>query len=138
MDQNIARYRLGIRFKKWWLWWWWWWLFTWILNITVHFTWYVYNRSNDPIQQLQFWRHLVTSYLTKYNIEYKGAGRSSPCFSRMVRYIRYDKMAYFLTYTPDNKWRRWAREGWSFNILTMCFNCNQGLCIECNIYFNDP
>lgn len=120
MDQNIARYRIAIQSKKWW-----WCLFSWMLDKSIHNAWYLYNKANESVQQLDFRRDIVTTYLSKYGTPAKSAGwpstaLSSASGSRVGNDIRYDKSDHLSTCIPYEKRRRCAREGCSSSDRTMC------------------
>ncbi|KAK9752886.1 Transposase IS4 [Popillia japonica] len=74
MDENISRYRISFRRKKWR-----WPLFTWLLDTSVVNAWSVRRKckSKPPISQLQYRRHIVLDYLQKYKTASKGPGRPS-------------------------------------------------------------
>ncbi|KAG5862926.1 hypothetical protein JTB14_027434 [Gonioctena quinquepunctata] len=74
LDENTARYRISIRRKKWW-----WAIFTWLLDVSVVNAWNIY-RQHENIKQLVFRRQIVQTYLTKYAVPPKGAGK--PATSR--------------------------------------------------------
>lgn len=136
MDQNVARHRISIRSKKWW-----WCLFTWMLDVTIHNAWYLYNRAGNTVSQLDFRRDIVITYLTRFGTAAKGAGRpsyslSNTSGSRVSMDIRYDRTDHYLTYIPNLKRRRCAREGCKSSVRTMCSKCDLGLCIDCNMVFH--
>lgn len=135
MDQNVSRYRIAIRCKKWW-----WCLFSWMLDVSIENAWYIYNKAEHNIPQLSFRREIATTYLTKYGTEAKGAGRPlsgiSQNLSRVSSNIRYDRIDHFLMNIPNKKRWRCANEGCSSIVRTMCRKCNIGLCIDCNIKFH--
>ncbi|KAJ8935631.1 hypothetical protein NQ314_012715 [Rhamnusium bicolor] len=45
MDENIARYRIGIRGKKWW-----WYLFSWVVDICVHNSWQIHRKAGVSVR----------------------------------------------------------------------------------------
>jgi hypothetical protein len=49
MDENILRYRIGIRCKKWW-----WNLFTWMIDAVIQNAWILHKKSGNKLTQLQF------------------------------------------------------------------------------------
>lgn len=136
MDENIGRYRIGIRSKKWW-----WNLFTWLIDVSIQNAWILHKKSGHPITQLQFRREIVNTYLKKYGTASKGAGRpscslSSKQGSRISDEIRYDRNDHLLVYIPDNKRRRCAMELCTTSSRTMCKKCDVGLCLTCNVGFH--
>lgn len=136
MDENIARYRIAIRSKKWW-----WALLSWLIDISIQNAWYLYKKSGRTATQLQFRREIVNTYLKKYGTVAKGAGRPSSSLSstqghRVSEDIRYDRTDHLLVYIPDQKRRRCAMELCTTSARTMCKKCNIGLCITCNVGFH--
>lgn len=136
MDQNIARYRIAIRSKKWW-----WCLFTWMVDVSIENAWYIYNRAGNATPQLAFRRDIATAYLMRYGTASKGPGRPStglPSSSsnRISDNVRYDRMDHFLTYIPNKKRWRCANEGCRSIVRTMCVKCGVGVCVECNLDFH--
>lgn len=131
LDENIARYRISVRRKKWW-----WAIFTWLLDASVVNAWNIYRRR-ETISQLDFRRRIVQSYLTKYGVLPKGGGkpatsRSSVTLNRISDDLRYDGRNHLLVPNEGRKRRRCAGEGCSSSIRTKCRKCDVGLCIDCN------
>lgn len=59
MDENINRYRISIRGKKWW-----WCIYTWLIDVSVQNAWILHKQSHkDKMSQLEFRRNIVTNYL---------------------------------------------------------------------------
>lgn len=136
MDENIGRYRIAIRSKKWW-----WTLFTWLIDVSIHNAWFLWKKSGKTVTQLQFRREIVNTYLTKYGTPPKGAGRPSSSLTssqghRISDDIRYDRTDHLLVYIPDQKRRRCAMELCNTSARTMCQKCNIGLCLTCNVRFH--
>lgn len=137
MDQNVARHRISIRSKKWW-----WCLYTWMIDISIHNAWYVYNRGKgNSVRQLDFRREIVITYLLKYGTQARGAGRpssslSSSSGSRVSNDLRYDGFNHMMTYISNKKRRRCANEKCDSSVRTMSIRCYVGLCIDCNINFH--
>ncbi|KAG5870133.1 hypothetical protein JTB14_014227 [Gonioctena quinquepunctata] len=122
MDENISRYRISFRRKKWW-----WPIFTWLLDTSVVNAWSVRRkcRSKPPISQLNYRRQVVLHYLEKYETVSKGSGRpssskNSVTLNRVSDDIRYDQVDHLLVSTRDKKKKRCAGEGCSSSIRTMC------------------
>ncbi|KAJ8913987.1 hypothetical protein NQ315_008979 [Exocentrus adspersus] len=111
MDENISRYRIGVRGKKWW-----WCLFTWMLDACMQNAWQLHKKSKGTLPQLEFRREIVKSYLKSFGTQPKGAGRtststSSVTLNRVSDDLRYDKRDHFVVRIPQNKRRRCAGEG---------------------------
>lgn len=137
MDENISRYRIAFRSKKWW-----WCLFTWLIDATIQNAWILHKKSGNYLTQLQFKREIVLNYLNKYRNRAKTAGRpstsaSSRSFCRVSDDIRYDNFGHYLIPVHDNKKIRCAGEDCKSIMRTMCFKCKVGLCIKCNLKFHN-
>ncbi|KAJ8911109.1 hypothetical protein NQ315_003371 [Exocentrus adspersus] len=138
MDENISRYRIGVRGKKWW-----WCLFTWMLDACMQNAWQLHKKSKGTLPQLEFRREIVKSYLKSFGTQPKGAGRtststSSVTLNRVSDDLRYDKRDHFVVRIPQNKRRRCTGEGCASSGRTMCNKCNVGLCIDCFCLFHTP
>lgn len=136
MDENVSRYRISIRSKKWW-----WCLFTWLLDVAIENAWTLHKKAGHKMTQLQFRREIAQVYLARYGTAAKGPGRPSTSkvsvtLNRISDDIRYDHHDHLLTYTEGKKRKRCAGEGCSASVRTMCQKCKVGLCIECNIIFH--
>ncbi|KAJ8951533.1 hypothetical protein NQ314_007664 [Rhamnusium bicolor] len=97
MDENINRYRIGIRGKKWW-----WCIFSWLVDVTIQNAWILYKKSGHNCTQLQFRRDIVKVCFAKYRNPARTAGRPSSSLSssssnRVSDDIRYDNLGHFLT-----------------------------------------
>lgn len=131
MDENVARYRISMRGKKWW-----WCLFTWLLDVSVHNAWQLHKKSGGELPQLAFRRAVATTYLKTYGVPPKGPGRvavskSSVTLNRVSDDFRYDRLDHLIISTENKKRKRCAGEGCSSSVRTMCSKCQVGLCIEC-------
>lgn len=71
-DEDIARYRVEIRRKKYW-----WPIFTWFLDMKINNTWVLSTKNGSPRTKLEFKREIASTYLTKYGQPGKQQGRSS-------------------------------------------------------------
>ena len=54
MDGNVAKYRIGIRSKKWW-----WPIFTWLIDVSITNAWILMKSCGSSISQLNFKRNIV-------------------------------------------------------------------------------
>lgn len=137
MDEDIANYRIGIRGKKWY-----WSIFTWLLDSAMHNAWILFKKSTgELIPNLQFRRQVATTYLTKYGVPPKGAGRpavalNSLTLNRISDDVRYDRRDHLVQPVPNKKRRRCAGEGCSSVGRTECSKCHVGLCVECFVTFH--
>lgn len=134
MDENIARYRISLRGKKWW-----WCLFTWLLDAAIQNAWVLYKQSGNKITQLDFRREIVKTYLNKYKNPPKGKGRpsaskSSRSFSRVGDDVRYDNIGHLLT--PVEKKIRCNGDNCKSIMRTKCIKCNVGVCLSCNVEYH--
>lgn len=136
LDENMNRYRISIRRKKWW-----WAIFTWLLDSSMTNAWDTTRKATSSnISQLDFRREIVQVYLTRYGIAPRGAGRQSTSQTSITLHrisddVRYDGSQHLLVPNPDKK-RRCAGEGCSSIVRTICKKCNVGLCLECNFIFH--
>lgn len=136
MDENVGRYRIAIRSKKWY-----WPILTWFIDISVQNAWHLRRSSGNVQPQLDFRREMVQCYLSRYGVQSKGPGRPisskrSISLSRVSDDIRYDGMDHLVVSTPQKKKRRCAGDGCSSIMRTMCKKCDVGLCIECFSLFH--
>ena len=136
MDENISRYRIGLRGKKWW-----WCLFTWLIDASIQNAWLLHKKAGNKLTQLEFRREIVKSNLTKFRCPAKSIGRPSKSSSsrsscRVSDDIRFDQTNHLLTSTTDNKKIRCAGENCKSIMRTMCQKCKVGLCINCNVNFH--
>ncbi|KAJ3661550.1 hypothetical protein Zmor_005941 [Zophobas morio] len=70
MDENIGRYRVGMRGKKWW-----WCIFTWLLDVCIQNAWQIHKKCGGTMTQLEFRREIVTIYLQRYGSPPKSPGK---------------------------------------------------------------
>nr|XP_023020600.1 piggyBac transposable element-derived protein 3-like [Leptinotarsa decemlineata] len=77
MDENLGRYRISIRGKKWW-----WCIFTWMIDVAIINAWILRRKSMGVhSEQLSFRRDIAQTYLHKYGVMPKVGGRP-PSFSK--------------------------------------------------------
>lgn len=135
MDENISRWRISLRGKKWW-----WSLFTWLVDVTVQNAWILHKKAGHKMTQLQFRREIVKTYLTKYKSAPKKVGgrpstnRSSRSFNRVSDNVRYDNFGHFLTQV--DKKIRCNGDNCKSIMRTKCIKCNVGVCIKCNVPYH--
>lgn len=137
MDENISRYRISMRGKKWW-----WCLFSWLLDACIQNAWQMHKKSGGVLPQLEFRREISKTYLKSYGVPPKAAGRTptastSVTLNRISDDLRYDQRNHLVVRVPDNKRRRCAGEGCSSSGRTMCSKCDVGLCIDCFYIFHN-
>lgn len=138
MDENLSRYRISVRRKKWW-----WSIFTWLLDVAIVNAWCLnrYAKGKTSCSQLEFRRAIVQTYLSTYKVLPKGLGRpsiskSSITLNRVSDNLRYDGRDHLLVPTQNKKRKRCAGEGCSSSVRSMCSKCDVGLCLECNFIFH--
>lgn len=134
MDENINRYRVSVRSKKWW-----WSIFSWTLDVCYQNAWYLYNMSHQPkMSQLEFKRAVAVNYLKTYGTQPQVGGRpalrpqSAPAFEE----LRYDRIDHFIIQNYGNKRRRCAGSHCNSQVRTGCKKCDVGLCIPCFLPFH--
>ncbi|KAK9712108.1 hypothetical protein QE152_g25043 [Popillia japonica] len=91
MDENISRYRISMRGKKWW-----WCLFSWLLDACIQNAWQMHKKSGGVLPQLEFRREISKTYLKSYGVPPKAAGRTptastSVTLNRISDDLRYDQ-----------------------------------------------
>lgn len=136
MDENVNRYRIGIRSKKWW-----WCIWSFLLDVSIVNAWTCMRAAGADLTQLQFRREIVQTYLTRSANLPRGGGRvPSSRFSetgnRVSDTIRYDGVRHLLVETEEGVRRRCAYEQCSSRARTQCVKCDVGLCVSCNYAFH--
>lgn len=136
MDEDLSRYRISIRSKKWY-----WPILTWLIDAALQNSWILYKSSGRPITNLNFRREVATTYLNKYGNPPIRPGRpstskNSVTLNRISDDVRYDRTNHLIVPVPNKKRRRCAGEGCSSVGRTQCQKCDVGLCIECFAIFH--
>lgn len=136
MDENLGRYEISIRSKKFW-----WPIFIWYIDVAINNAWQLHKKFDGKMPQLQFRREIAQHYLRSFGIPAKPGGRpstskSSISLNRISDMIRYDQLNHLVDEVPDKKRRRCAGEGCCSSIRTMCKKCDVGLCIPCFAIFH--
>ncbi|XP_068241088.1 uncharacterized protein [Palaemon carinicauda] len=113
-NQNVNKYRIGIRGKKWY-----WCIFTWLIDVTEQNAWLLHKKSGGELSQFEFKTQIAQKYLTRVGTPPKGAGGPPSCSTkgdkRVLEDICFDGLEHYLMETQDNK-RRCAGEGFSILI----------------------
>ena len=122
IDQNINKFRIGIKGKKWW-----WSIVTWLIDASINNAWILSNSSVKVTPQKEFRRKIALYYLNKYGVPAKSAGRKSTIETEE----RYDGDSHFVQNVNDNKRRGCVMSGCSSVVRTECSKCQVGLCIKC-------
>lgn len=133
MDQDIARYRIGVRGKKWY-----WPMLTWLIDAAVHNAWTLYKSSGRKISNFKFRRMLATTYLQRYGVLPKRRGPQSQKqqSNGFNNEIRFDGLLHLVEFTPEKRRRRCGYEKCNSSVRTQCKKCNCGLCIGCFVPFH--
>lgn len=136
MDENLGRYEISIRSKKWW-----WAIFIWYIDAAINNAWQIHTQSGTKMTQLEFTREITTHYIRSYGIPAKPGGRpstskTSVSLNRVSDNLRYDELNHLVVETPEKKRRRCAGEGCSSSVRTMCKKCDVGLCVPCFYIFH--
>lgn len=124
MDENIDRYRISIRSKKWW-----WAPFAFCVDTAIHNAWQIHRKNVveiNKIDYLNFRRNVVQVYLKKYGTATVGGGRpksSKEIGSRVPQALRYDRMDHWIISAP--KQNRCAL--WKKNATKSCEKCGVNL-----------
>lgn len=123
MNQDINRYRVSIRGKKWW-----WSVFTWFLDASITNAWRISRSCGSSLSQLQFRRDIAIYYLKEFGECPRGGGRPSNKSSKAMDAIRLDGKDHFVV---PSKRRRCAGMFCKKHPLTSCEKCDVGLCTQC-------
>lgn len=122
MDQNVNKFRIGIRGKKWW-----WCLFTWLIDVSINNAWTLANSCGKDTPQKDFRRHIALHYVNKFGVAPKASGRRT----NVPNDERYDRISHFIQGVQDNKRRRCAMADCHSVGRTECSKCKVGLCVKC-------
>ena len=127
MDQNVNRYRVHIRNKKWYFS-----IFTWLIDVAIQNAWCLLRQTGGNMTSLRFRRRIAMSYLQRFGKPPKKPGRPA---SREVGTSggdsRYDGIMHFIQHTASGKRRRCVRYACNSVIKSECQKCNVGLCVSC-------
>ena len=122
MVQNINKFRIGIKGKKWW-----WSIVSWMIDASINNAWILSNSSVKVTPQKEFRRKIALYYLNKYGVPAKSAGRKSTIETEE----RYDGDSHFVQNVNGNERRRCVMSGCSSVGRTECSKCQVGSCIKC-------
>lgn len=122
MDENVNRYRIGLRGKKWW-----WCLFTWLIDVSIQNAWILHKKSGGNLSQLEFRRDIVKTYLITYRNLPKRPGPSA----KIPDAARYDGRDHLIIPVANGMRRRCAADNCTSKGRTQCLKCNVGLCVVC-------
>lgn len=105
MDQNIEKYRVGIRSKKWW-----WSIFIYCIDLSVQQAWHLYRQTETSAEKsldlLAFRRAVAKVYLDRARSApdaprlHPGRGRPVALDKRVPAAVRYDRTDHLITPWP--------------------------------------
>lgn len=127
MDENVNRYRIGLRGKKWW-----WCLFTWLIDVSIQNAWILHKKSGGILSQLEFKRDIVQTYLVTYRNLPKRPGPST----KIPDEARYDGRDHLVELVEHGMRRRCAGAFCKSKGRTQCKKCNVGLCVTCFVPYH--
>ena len=128
-DQNIAKYRISFRGKKWY-----WSIFTWFVDIAIQNCWVLHKKCWGNLSQFDFKEHIALSYLQRYGSLPQLPGPLCQKRKKVIDDVRYDGFKHYLIEIP--KRRRCAGEYCSKRPFTQCSKCDVGLCAGCNLDYH--
>ena len=129
-DQNVSKYRISIRSKKWW-----WPLFAWPIDMAVQNSWILYRLWKDGDQPnmdlLSFRRCIVQTLLSKFDTRRSCSGRPRGRIlaghKRVHADIRYDHVDHYQTLSKTQKRCAFCGK----NTRKLCNKCDVGLHDHC-------
>lgn len=135
MDQNVNTYRIGFRGKKWW-----WSIFTYLIDVTICNAWVLPKCAGNSMNQLNFRRNIVQTYLLRFRtLPISGGRPASSKFwetgNRVADNIRFDGVGHLLACKGGSR-RKCALESCKSQTRAECRKCGVGLCLSCNFKFH--
>lgn len=127
MDENVNRYRIGLRGKKWL-----WCLFTWLIDVLIQNALILHKKSGGNLPQLEFRHDIVKTYL----ITYRNLPKRSEPSAKIPDGARYDGRDHLIIPVANGMRRRCATENCTSKGRTQCLKCNVGLCVMCFATYN--
>lgn len=127
MDENVNRYRISLRGKKWW-----WCLFTWLIDVSIQNAWILHKKAGGILSQLEFKRDIVQTYLVTYRNLPKRPGPST----KIPDEARYDGRDHLVEPVANGMRRRCAGAFCTSKGRTQCKKCNVGLCVPCFVPYH--
>ncbi|KAJ8412364.1 hypothetical protein AAFF_G00127000 [Aldrovandia affinis] len=130
-DQCVARYRISIRFKKWW-----WLIYSWALNSAMVNSWYYYwSVLKGEKDLLCFQRRVAQSLLQRHGEKPGGHGRRSSFALQIIDAGRFDNIKHWPTKTGRKY--QWCRKCGGRTSIA-CEQCDVPLHVECFKNFHTP
>ncbi len=127
MDQNIGKYRISIRSKKWW-----WSIFTWLLSATASNAWLLFRVSNPDVPFLDFLSEFVQVWASKLGGEVQSRRfreRGTNRKSLLPDDIRVDGLNHLII--PTEKQGKCKAKNCTSRPVTQCQKCAVYLCVKC-------
>ena len=134
MDQNVAKYRIGIRIKKWW-----WPLLAYLLDVSMQNAWILYRGTlayqAEKLSLLQFRRRVCLCYFQRYTnsrVIGRPPGRPQILDRRVPPEVRYNGAGHYMH--PSATQRRCAQcKG---KVYKICIKCGAPLHTGCFVAFH--
>jgi DNA excision repair protein ERCC-6 len=134
MDQNIAKYRIAIRSKKWW-----WSIFAFCLDLAVQQTWHLYRATptgeENPLDLLAVRRAIATVYLSRSVKQHRVGrplGRPAQLHKRVAPALRFDGKDHLV----ERVQKRLRCASCGKKSSDKCIKCNVGLHAKCFAAFH--
>ena len=126
-DQNVNKYRINIRSKKWW-----WPLFSWGIDVTIQNAWIIFRQAKPGWSLVQFRRYIARALLEAYGKPPRSQNnvQSNPTTQR-----RSSNQRHLLDDEPNKIPRRCKFCGLKTQI--MCTTCNVHLHVKCNVAYHN-
>ena len=124
MDQNISKYRIGIRGKKWYFS-----LFSYMVDVAVNNAWQLYRMhyKEKKMDLLGFHRSVVMYYLQRFGTPSHQGQSGRPQTSLQIEATRFDNHGHWVI--PQEKQTRCAH--CHTKTTTRCEKCDRGLHVKC-------
>lgn len=129
LDQNVAKYRIAYRGRKWWMS-----IFTWLIDVCVQNAWLLQRKHQPDLGQFEFRREIAIYYCKHFGKFPVGRGHSATEKCRtdkntLVTMLRFDDKGHYVI--PLDKKRRCAGDTCKSIVRTACQKCDVGLCLPC-------
>ena len=127
-DQNVNKYRVAIRGKKWW-----WALWTWLIDVTVQNAFDLARKAGSPSadDQLEFRRAIARFYLQHYGTPRSGKGRPRAGDPTATE-LRFDGRDHVIQRSAKRRVCAYCSGRPTYE----CGKCNVGLCTGCFAAFH--
>lgn len=143
MDQNISKYRISIRSKKWW-----WPLFAYMPDVAVQNAWLLYRMcpayADRPLSLLDFRREIAQVYMSRHTAHHNAealchslkhnVGHRIRLDRRVSADVRYDGLEHYPA-SNETQLRCASCKG---KAKYKCIKCDVGLHIDCFAVYHTP